>query len=263
MGEQGDDEENELEQPDGDRDALDRHVAVMSAIARERRHDQRSVKGAGTPMRLPTPARPANSVKSAPRQVTISVADRKPRPAAAELLLDQLGVSLAGHEAEPDGQLLHDIENRDQDELQQQEAIAPLGAALRRRDHAARIGVGQHDHNAGAGDGEEAAPAEGGRSESVDGHGVETQRGRGEPFSIGDRARDRAQPARPKIGMISISKPRHYAAAPRLGCCPLHHASRGPPSPRFVSAWEDKAAAGLSSPISRSEMGEGDRATAR
>ena len=85
-------------------------------------------------------------------------------------------MSLSGHGAEADGQLLHDVEDRDQNELQQKQAVAPLRAALRRRDDAAGVGVGQHHDNAGAGDGEEAAPAKGGRSESADSHGRETWR---------------------------------------------------------------------------------------
>ena len=51
-------------------------------------------------------------------------------------------------EAEAQGELLHDIEDRHQHQLHQQQPIAPLGPALRRRDDAAGVGVGQHDDEA-------------------------------------------------------------------------------------------------------------------
>src|SRR5271166_1525921 len=164
----------ELERADGDRDALDRHVAVHERHRHERRHDERQRKRGRDADEVADAGEAREFGQERAEAGDDQRRDREPRPAAAKLLLDQFRVSLAGHGAKADGQLLHEVENGDQNELQQQEAIAPLGAALRRRDHAAGVGVGQHHHNAGAGDGEEAAPAEGGRSESVDGHGYET-----------------------------------------------------------------------------------------
>ncbi len=86
------------------------------------------------------------------------------------MLFDQRRMALAGHGAEADGQLLHDVEDRDQHNLQEQQAVAPLRAALRRGDDAARVGVGEHDHDAGPGDREKTPPVESGRSQRVDGH---------------------------------------------------------------------------------------------
>ena len=44
--------------------------------------------------------------------------DRDPGPEGAELLADELRMALAGDDAEPDGQLLHEIEDGDQQKLQ-------------------------------------------------------------------------------------------------------------------------------------------------
>src|ERR1700733_5332645 len=72
-------------------------------------------------------------------------------------------MALAGENPEPDGQLLHDIENGDQEKLQKKEPVAPLHAALSSRDNATDIGVGQHDDEARADDGEEDLPIGHGR----------------------------------------------------------------------------------------------------
>ena len=88
---------------------------------------------------------------------------RDPGPDPPEMLLDQSRVSLAGHRAEPHRQFLNDVEDRDEEELQRQQAVAPLRAALRRGDDAAGVGVGQHDDDAGPGDDEEPSPVEGKR----------------------------------------------------------------------------------------------------
>ena len=68
------------------------------------------------------------------------------------------GVALAGRHAEPHRQLLDDVEDRDQQELQRQQPVAPLRAALRRGDDAAGVGVGEHHHQTRPGDDEEAPP---------------------------------------------------------------------------------------------------------
>jgi hypothetical protein len=47
----------------------------------------------------------------------------------------------------PDREFLHDVENWHQQELEQQQAVAPLDAALPGGDDAADVGVGEHDHD--------------------------------------------------------------------------------------------------------------------
>ena len=142
----------------------------MIAIASIATTTSASVTGAGTPSRLPTPVEAREFGEQRAEAGDDQGRDRKPRPAAAEMLLDQRGVALAGHGAEADGQLLDDVEDRNQDDLQKQQAVAPLRAALRRGDDAARVGVGEHDDDARAGDGEKAPPVEGGGRKGVGGH---------------------------------------------------------------------------------------------
>ena len=84
-----------------------------------------------------------------------------PRPAAltqahdrAELLADQLAMAAAGEDSEADREFLGDVEHRDEQKLLGQHAIAEFDAAIGRRDDAADIGVGQHDDQAGAEDGQ-------------------------------------------------------------------------------------------------------------
>ncbi len=116
-----------------------------------------SVAGAGTPIIEPTPASPENSVSSAPMQESTSVPTETHAQNGPNCSLMQLRVALASDHAEPHCQLLHEIEDRDQQELQQQQPVAPLRAALRRGDEAAGVGVGEHDDDAGSGD-EQKAP---------------------------------------------------------------------------------------------------------
>jgi hypothetical protein len=96
-------------------------------------------------------------------------------------------VSLAGHDAKPHGQLLHHEQDRHQHDLQQQEPVAPLGAALRCRNDAAGIRVGQHDHEAGAGHGSEMTPVENAHARDGIGcgHGGFTYAGRPQHALVG------------------------------------------------------------------------------
>ena len=116
--------------------------------------------GAGTPISAPTPAMPENSLEQRADAGDDQGSGRKPGPEAPVALEDQPGVALAGRRAEPHRQLLHDVEDRDQQELQRQQAVAPLRAALGGGDDAAGVGVGQHHDQAGPGHDEETAPAE-------------------------------------------------------------------------------------------------------
>ena len=65
-------------------------------------------------------------------------------------------MATAGEDAEPDGEFLHDVEDRYQQELQAKEPVAPLHAGLAGGDYGSDIAVGQHDHEAGAEHGEKA-----------------------------------------------------------------------------------------------------------
>ncbi len=69
--------------------------------------------------------------------------------ARPKVSLDQFAVAAPGEDAEPHGELLHHEEDGDEQNLQQQQAIAPLHAALAGGDDAADVGVGQHDHDPG------------------------------------------------------------------------------------------------------------------
>jgi hypothetical protein len=76
------------------------------------------------------------------------------------MLLDEKSVAVASYDPQPNRQFLHQVQDRNKDDLQQQQAIAPLHSALRRRDDASGIGVGEHDDNARAGESERASPIE-------------------------------------------------------------------------------------------------------
>ena len=54
-----------------------------------------------------------------------------------------------GEHAQAHGQFLHDIKNRHQQNLQQQQPIAPLHTTLAGGDHAADIGIRKHHDDAG------------------------------------------------------------------------------------------------------------------
>ena len=79
------------------------------------------------------------------------------------MLPDELRVALAGDDSKPHGQFPHEIEDRDQRDLQRQQSIASLRAALRGVDEAAGVTIGEHDDDAGAGDEQKAPPVPSGR----------------------------------------------------------------------------------------------------
>jgi len=103
---------------------------------------------AGMPNRPATPAMPLSWVTIAPRQATIKVVTESQGPALAEALANQFAMAAAGDQAQPQGQFLDHEQDRDQDQLQGQELVAPLGPALGGGDDAAGVGVGEHDQKA-------------------------------------------------------------------------------------------------------------------
>ncbi len=66
-------------------------------------------------------------------------------------------MTASGVDAEPDRQLLHHVEHRYQQQQQRQQPITPARPALRGGHHVSRVGVGEHDQQAGSPD---AGPAE-------------------------------------------------------------------------------------------------------
>jgi hypothetical protein len=68
-------------------------------------------------------------------------------------------MALACEHTQSDSEILHDKENRNQEKLQQQKFVAPLGAALRGRDDAANIGIGKHHDDARAHYSQKQSPA--------------------------------------------------------------------------------------------------------
>lgn len=59
-------------------------------------------------------------------------------------------MSLTSGNAEPDGHLLDEVEDRHEDDLRQDHPVAELRTGLRRGDEATHVGIGEHDHEAGA-----------------------------------------------------------------------------------------------------------------
>ena len=98
-------------------------------------------------------------MSSAPAVATARPATETQAQSAAEGLLDQFAVALAGEDAQPDGQFLNHVEDRDEHQLQKQQAVAPLHAALAGGDDAADVSVGQHDDETRAQDRREARQA--------------------------------------------------------------------------------------------------------
>ena len=91
----------------------------------------------------------------------------EPCPKGAEGFANEFAVSAPGKNPKPHGKLLHQVEYRNQNQLQQQQAISPLHPALAGGDDAADIGVGQHHDHARAKHSEEAFW--GSRHEAIDG----------------------------------------------------------------------------------------------
>ena len=187
MGEHRHQKEDEFERPDRDRDPLDRGVAVHQRHRQHRHDDEGQRHRRGNAHEGADAGEAGEFGEERAEAGDDQRRDREPRPAEAEMLLDQRRMALAGDGAEADGQFLHDIEDGDQDDLQKQQAIAPLRAALRRGDDAARVGVGEHDHDARPGDGEKSPPVESGRSDGFDGHRRGTFARRKNPVRIGGR----------------------------------------------------------------------------
>lgn len=143
---------------------------------KHRRHDQRQRDGRRHADKIADAGQSGEFGEKRSKTGDEEGRDGQPRPAPAEVTLDQFRMASAGHGAKTNRQFLHDIEDGDQDELQEEEAIAPLGAALGSRDDAARVGVGQHDDEPGSSDHEETAPTEGSGSRGVGGQWTKPQR---------------------------------------------------------------------------------------
>jgi hypothetical protein len=160
MSQPGHQQEDELKHADRDGDALDRQIAMGEGHREQQRDDRRQRR------RLRRSDQRADAGEAGKlRQQRAHArqhqrADRDPGPGRSKLLADHLRVALAADDAKPNRQFLHHVEDGDQHHLQQQEAVAPLRAALRGGDQAARVGVGEHDDDARPGDEGESSPAE-------------------------------------------------------------------------------------------------------
>ncbi len=96
------------------------------------------------------PAMPENSVTMAPDAGDHEAAVRDPGPGRPVALPDQRAVAASGGGPEPHRQLLDDVQDRHQQDLEEQERIAPARPALGRRDEASDIRIGQHHHESRA-----------------------------------------------------------------------------------------------------------------
>ena len=126
-------------------------TTASSPIARDRqRNDARqSVQFANA-------GDPGEFGEQRPQRGDGEAGDGQPGPERPERRADQFAVATAGEDAETDGEFLHDVEDRYQQELQAKEPVAPLHAGLAGGDDGPDIAVGQHDHEAGAEHGEKA-----------------------------------------------------------------------------------------------------------
>ncbi len=150
----------QLKTADDDRDALDGHVSVREGHRQERRHHQRHRRRNWNAHHAADARQAGKLGEQSAEAGQDQRRHRDPGPSAPEMLLDQFRMALARHRAKPHRQFLDDVKDRDEHDLQQEQAVAPLGAALRRSDDAARVRVRQHDDDAGSGDDEEPSPVE-------------------------------------------------------------------------------------------------------
>ncbi len=73
------------------------------------------------------------------------------------MLTDKFSVTFARDKSEPNRDFLHDIEDRDEHELRQDHRESPLRAGLRGGDDAARICIGEHNHQSRTNNGKQNA----------------------------------------------------------------------------------------------------------
>ncbi len=125
---------------------------------------------------------------------------REPRPDRAVVLADEHRMALAGDDAEPDGQLLHEIEDRNQQDLEEQELVTVLRATLRCGDDRASIGVGEHDEDARPEDGDEMPEARSDRGTGL----VDSARCHADPSRAGAAQRE----GRPEVRFRVVCTPR-------------------------------------------------------
>ena len=147
---EGDEEERQLEQPDRDRRPLHPAVGAGDHHGQQGERGDRQGGDARQAVQLAHAGHAGELGQQRADRGDAQAGGGHPAPERAERVADQLAVAAAGEDAQPDGQFLHHVEDRDQHELQQQQPVAPLHAALPGGDHAADVGVGQHHHQARA-----------------------------------------------------------------------------------------------------------------
>ena len=87
----------------------------------------------GAPTACPAPARPDSSLTSAPKQLAASTARSSSAGAAAETPARQLDRALPRAQADPQRQLLGEEHEGDEQQIGQQQAIAPAARRSARR----------------------------------------------------------------------------------------------------------------------------------
>ena len=102
-------------------------------MASEQGRGQRQREAADTPNISPMPATPVNSVTSEPIAAAARPATATPAQPAPYRSRISSAWPRPGGEPEPHRQLLHQIEQRDKQQHERQQAIAPLRAGSGRR----------------------------------------------------------------------------------------------------------------------------------
>src|ERR1700761_9303290 len=147
----------ESEGPARNPDPLSPPVGPGQHNGEERCGNDRQGEAAGEAIKLADAGDPGEFCQEGAGSGDAEPAGGKPRPAGSEGLADQFAMAAPGKNPEPHREFLHQVEYRDQNYLQQQQAIAPLDPALAGGDDAANIGVRQHDDDAGTEHSEEAS----------------------------------------------------------------------------------------------------------
>ena len=141
-------DEHQFEGADANGDAFDAQIGMGIGHQQQGRGDQEHGERRGQAHQGADAGKPGQFREQRAGAADQQGQDRKPGPETSEMFFNELRMALAGDQSEPNGQLLDDIKDGNERQLQPEQAIAPDGAALRRGDDAARVGVGEHDHEA-------------------------------------------------------------------------------------------------------------------
>ena len=141
-------EEGEFKQADRNRRAFDPAIGPGQYDQKQRSPGKREAERSGHSVELADACNAREFSEQGAGGGDRQAADGNPRPSPAKGLLDQLPMAATGEYPQPHREFLDHVQDRHEDELQQQQSVAPLHAALPGGDDAANVSVSQHHHDA-------------------------------------------------------------------------------------------------------------------